>query len=82
MILDNPGRLQNTPKYFEQKRRDATAKVLADHRCDDITSETMILHKCTFLNIVQQRKGPKCGLAVFISLTFLVFGSCQRLSKY
>jgi len=44
MIFDNPEWLQNAPKYFEQKR-DSTAKVLADHRCDDITSETMIPHK-------------------------------------
>ena len=33
VIFDNPGQLQNTPKYFEQKRRDRATKVsaAADH---------------------------------------------------
>ena len=45
VIFDNPGRLQNTPKYFEQKRRDASAKVSADHKCHGITSSTVLPHK-------------------------------------
>ena len=42
IIFDNPGRLQNTPKYFEQTRRDATAKVKANHFCDELTGNTKI----------------------------------------
>lgn len=33
VVFDNPGRLQNTPKFFEQKRRDATQLVPRDHIC-------------------------------------------------
>ena len=42
VIFDNPGRLKNTPKYFEHLRRDASAKVANDHCCDTITSTTKI----------------------------------------
>ena len=36
IIFDNPGRLQNTPKYFEHKRRDKLAIVKTNHCCDTI----------------------------------------------
>ena len=42
VLFDNPGRLPNTPKYFEHKRRDQTATVQANHFCDNITSTTKI----------------------------------------
>jgi len=42
VVFDNPGRLQNSPKYFEQRRRDANAKVVSDHCCDDFTQSTKI----------------------------------------
>ena len=42
LIFDNPGRLQNTPKYFEHKRRDKSATITTDHCCDAITSTTKI----------------------------------------
>ena len=42
LIFDNPGRLQNTPKYFEHVRRDATSKVSANHCCDDLEATTDI----------------------------------------
>lgn len=36
VIFDNPGRLQNTPKYFEQQRRDTVANIQINHCCDEI----------------------------------------------
>ena len=42
VLFDNPGRLPNTPKYFEHKRRDQTGTVQANHFCDNITSTTNI----------------------------------------
>ena len=45
VIFDNPGRLQNTPKYFEQQRRDATLKVCTDRKCDEINACTLLPHK-------------------------------------
>ena len=44
VIFDNPGRLQNTPKHFEHKRRDGSAKVIA-HMCEEITNSTLLPHK-------------------------------------
>ena len=45
IIFDSPGRLQNTPKYFEHKRRDKLAIVKTNHCCDIITSDTTIPKK-------------------------------------
>ena len=45
IIFDNPGRLTNTPKYFEQQRRDKAAAVQTNHCCDIITSTTKIPSK-------------------------------------
>ena len=42
VIFDNPGRLANTPKYFEQNRRDHLAIVQPNHYCDTINSTTKI----------------------------------------
>ena len=42
VIFDIPGRLKNTPKYFEHLRRDASAKQGSDHSCDTITPTTSI----------------------------------------
>ena len=41
VIFDNPGRLQNTPKYFEQLRRDKLSNIQANHCCDIVTSITI-----------------------------------------
>ena len=40
IVFDSPGRLQNTPEYFEHKRRDKSAIVKTNHCCDIITSDT------------------------------------------
>ena len=45
VIFDNPGRLNNTPKYFEHKRRDPSVMIRTDHYCDSISSTTMIPKK-------------------------------------
>ncbi len=42
VIFDNPGRLQNTPKYFEHERRDGTAKLTEDHCCDVMLPTTKV----------------------------------------
>ena len=42
LIFDNPGRLPNTRKYFEQTRRDKTRKVPIEHCCDDIKGSNTI----------------------------------------
>ena len=42
VIFDNPGRLENTPKYFEHMRRDATCKISTNHCCDDLEATTHI----------------------------------------
>ena len=43
VLFDNPGRLKNTPKFFEHVRRDATAKVSINHCCDELNSNTKLL---------------------------------------
>ena len=42
VIFDNPGRLQNTPKFFEQSRRDSNAKVALDHCCYQAAQEYLL----------------------------------------
>ena len=42
IIFDNPGRLTNTPKYFEHKRRDQSATIQVNHCCDTISSTTKL----------------------------------------
>ena len=33
VIFDNPGQLQNTPKFFKHMRRDVAATLKGDHSC-------------------------------------------------
>ena len=73
VLFDNPGRLQNTPKYFEQKRRDSIAKVSVDHRCDDISNYSMVVQskwRENFLNCRQCKR----RLAKFVGNYFLTNG--------
>ncbi len=44
IVFDNHGRLANTPKYFTQKRCDATIKVPLEHYCDDLQGDIKIPH--------------------------------------
>ena len=80
VIFDNPGRLQNTPKYFEQKRRDTAAKILPDHTCNEITSSTVLPHKKwreTFINC----RTCKRKLVKFIANYFLHNASAYLSTK-
>ena len=70
VIFDNPGRLQNTPKYFEQKRRDSIAKLSPDHTCSGITTSTVLLHKKWRENFLNCRK-CKRSLVQFVGNFFL-----------
>ena len=45
VIFDNPGRLNNTPKYFEHKCRYQSVMIHNDHYCDSISSTTTIPKK-------------------------------------
>ena len=42
IIFNTPGRLPNTPKCFEQQRRDKNANVSNQHHCDKIEAKTKI----------------------------------------
>ena len=45
VLFDNPGQLNNTPKFFEHKRRDELATVATGHNCDDIKELTRLPKK-------------------------------------
>ena len=45
VIFDNPGRLHQTPKYFERKCRDATASITTGHMCDEFQATLRIPSK-------------------------------------
>ncbi len=45
VIFDNPGRLEQTRKYFERKRRDATAPIATGHTCDEFHGSLSIPSK-------------------------------------
>ncbi len=45
VIFDNPGRLENTPKFFEQKRRDSVATVTEGHVCELFKRDTKLKGK-------------------------------------
>ena len=45
IVFDTPGMLPNTPKQFEQQRRDKTANITLDHYCDDITNASTVQTK-------------------------------------
>ena len=70
IIFDNPGRLHNTPKYFEQLRRDATRKTPLDHYCDDLQGNTRIPNGNWQDNIVGCRE-CKRRLVNFLGSYFL-----------
>ena len=76
IIFDNPGRLGNTPKHFEQLRRDAVRKTSVDHYCDDLQANTKIPSGNWQDNIVGCRD-CKRRLVTFLGSFFL-----SNLNKY
>ena len=85
VIFDNPGHLKNIPKY-EQKRRDKATQVLADHKCDDITSDSAIPHKKWRESVINCRRCKRM-LAQYIGKFFLsnastYLGSSQTLCSW
>ena len=69
VVFDNPGRLKNTPKYFEHLRRDALAAVIQDHCCDELLPNTQIPKKWRE-NLLNCRR-CKRGLVTFLCGYFL-----------
>ena len=65
LLFDNPGQLKNTPKQFEQKRRDQSAPVVTDHACANITESTELPKKWRE-NVINCRK-CKRTLVCFLS---------------
>lgn len=68
LLFDNPGQLKNTPKFFEQKRRDELATVAAGHTCNDINESTRLPTKWRE-NVLHCRKCKRtlvCFLAQFM----------------
>ncbi len=58
IIFDNPGRLGETPKYFERYRRDCTAQVKTGHLYDEVNGNTIIPKpwKANFINLQKLQK--------------------------
>ncbi len=52
ILFDNPGMLPNTPKQFEQQRRNNATSSNLSHYCDDLTSFTPV-HTEKHLSIVE-----------------------------
>ena len=75
VILDSPGRLQQTPKYFERLRRDSTAPVNSNHTCDDFTSKHPIPSK--WREGVINCRICKRNLVLYLTQFFL-----QQVPKY
>ncbi len=64
------GRLGNTPKCFEQARRDESANVSTNHYCDDINNNTAVLRgkwRNNFLNCRECKR----KLVVYLGNYFL-----------
>lgn len=68
LIFDTPGRLTNTPKYFEQQRRDSTATISPGHTCRGINEHTTIPAKWRedVLNCRTCKRALVCFLADFM----------------
>ena len=72
IIFDTPGRLQNTPKYFEQKHRDSKATVSTNHVCAEVTSHTVIPRKqWREIHLINNCRECKRNLVIFLGNYFL-----------
>ncbi len=75
-MTTHAGRLHNSPKHFEQKRRDAQATIPAGHACAKLTQSTVVSHRKWRENYLNCRT-CKRNLALFLSNQFL-----HCVSKY
>lgn len=78
LLFDNPGQLKNTPKMFEQKRRDESAPIDTSHSCINITESTQLPQKWRE-NVINCRK-CKRTLVCFLSLFMLKHIHTHHLS--
>ncbi len=69
VLFDNPGRLPETPKYFERKRRDTAATVTTGHACDEVCAGRMIPSKWR-ADVINCRN-CKRNLVLFLTQYFL-----------
>jgi len=69
VIFDNPGQLQNTPKFFEHVRRDVAATLKEDHSCVQFNSETKL--KGSWRENVLNCRQCKRNLVKFLGQYFL-----------
>lgn len=75
VLFHHPDRLSETPKYFERKRRDTTAKVATGHTCDEFSAGHTIPSKWRE-NVINCRN-CKHSLVLFLTQFFL-----QNVRKY
>ena len=75
VLFDNPGRLEATPKHFEQTRRDKQAKVSAGHTCDIFTGQYQL--PTNWRENVINCRTCKRNLVYFLTKYFL-----QNISRY
>lgn len=70
VIFDNPGCLQNSPKYFEHQQRDKTTEVASNHECIDFDSSIRIDPRKWRKNFINCRI-CKRKLVIFLGNYFL-----------
>ena len=81
VVFDNPGRLQNTPKYFEQKRRDATQQVPRDHICREFKKGLEISPK-KWRETILNCRACKRNLVMFLGDYFIHNSSSHLRDLY
>ena len=70
VIFDSPGRLANTPKFFEQARRDESSSISGNHYCDDLDGKTSVSRGKWRENLLNCRE-CKRKLVVYLGRYFL-----------
>ena len=78
IIFDNPGRLRNTPKYFEHLRRDKLATIQTNHCCDPVISTTKVPKK--WREDLLNCRACKRSLVKFLTQYFLHY-MCKNLQE-
>lgn len=69
VLFQHSDRLSETPKYFERKRRDTTAKVATGHTCDEFSAGRTIPSKWRE-NVINCRNFKR-NLVLFLTQFFL-----------